>query len=356
VNRRIVWAVLVLLAAGGVTFALTRGEADPPEPAPANDEPRPPSVEDLPGGRVAPLTGVEVPDDQLALLARPALAVKVDNHPAAVPEWGLGDADIVVELRVEGISRFLAVFHSRDVGDVGPVRSARTSDPELLAMFGRPLAAWSGANPATTELMRATPWIQDVSAYRLPDAYRRDRGRRAPHNLVLDARRAFAAAEQPPSLPEPLFRYRSDGQPPGVPVAGVRVAVGTSVAQWVWDDDRGGWLRWSDGRPLGDADPARPRVAPANVVILETTYQPSPADERSPEAVTTGSGRAWILTGGHFVEGRWERPSGEVAWSLTAADGTGIELGPGATWVALPAMGSDPVPLSAEAVAALVRP
>jgi hypothetical protein len=353
-GRALVLGAVLLAALGGLGFLLLRDQGAAEE---SGEAPTTTAVELPPSGTRAPLTGVAVADDDLDLLARPALAAKVDNHPAALPQWGLSDADVVVELRVEGISRFLAVFHSRDVTDVGPIRSARTSDPDLLALFGRPLTAWSGANPATRELMRGVEWIQDVSADRLSDAYRRDDRARAPHNLVLDAAEAFAVVEDPVRIPRQLFEYLGDGDAAGgEPVAGFQVGVGLSRAEYRWDGERGGWLRWSDGTPLHDAahDGADgPQVAPANVVVLETTYGVSPTDANSPEAVTLGEGRAWVFTGGHRISGRWSRQDRTAPWALVADDGTPIRLTPGPTWVAMPSEGVEPETLTADAAAAL---
>jgi hypothetical protein len=355
-GRALVLGAVLLAALGGLGFLLlgNQGDDDASDEAPTTT-----AVELPPSGTRAPLTGLPVADEDLDLLARPALAAKVDNHPDALPQWGLSDADVVVELRVEGISRFLAVFHSRDVGDVGPIRSARTSDPDLLAVFGRPLAAWSGANPSTRELMRGIEWIQDVSADRLPDAYRRDDWARAPHNLVLDAADAYGVVEDPVRLPRQLFEYLGDGDgdaPGGEPVAGFELHVGLSRAAYRWDGERGGWLRWSDGTPLHDASHGGaegPQVAPANVVVLETAYGVSPTDASSPEAITLGEGRAWVFTGGHLVSGRWSRQDRTAPWALVAEDGTPIRLTPGSTWVAMPAEGAEPQTLTAERAAAL---
>lgn len=369
-NRRRVWiaiTVVVALAAGVSALMVMGGGGDetPTRKGPGPTTTTLPTTTTEPDtGPVAPLTGLRVAPEDADNLDRPALAVKIDNHPKAFPQWGLLDADVVVELRVEGISRFLAVFHSQDVDEVGPVRSARTSDPDLLAMFGRPLTAWSGANPATKELMRSIPWIQDVSADRYAGLYRREGSRRAPHNLVLDATAAFEKADADQQPPAPLFSYRSEGTPPpGEPVAGVEVSVGQSRAQYVWDGERGGWARWSDGKALFDASPgdpdggsaqegtegARLQVAPVNVLVLETRYERSSADPRSPEAVTVGDGRAWVFTAGHRVEGTWSRPDRTAPWSLVGVDGAPVVLSPGPTWVALVAPGDEPRVLDAEA-------
>lgn len=357
-RKAIVIGVAVAAVALGavLAFVLLRGDEEP-EPAPTSTTTTVTTTTQPPTGPVAPLTGLRVPEDRASLLERPALAVKVDNHPNAVSQWGLADADVVLELQVEGISRFLAVYHSQDVGDVGPVRSARTSDPDLLAMFGRPLTAWSGANPATTSIMRSLDWIQDVSVDRLRGAYRRVDLRRAPHNLVLDARQAFAAADEPAVVPTPLFTYRDEDElPEGEPVPGVSIGVGLSRSEYVWDEERAGWLRWSGGEPLHAApegDRAGEQVAPANVVVLETSYGRSAADPRSPEAISLGEGRAWIYTAGRLVEGRWERHERTQPWTFTRPDGSPVLLTPGTTWVAMPAVGSAPELLTAEAAAGL---
>ena len=80
-------------------------------------------------GPKAPLTGLIVTD--AAVLKRPALAIKVDNIDStgcetARPQIGIAHADIVYEILVEGITRFMAVFQSDIPETVGPVRSARS--------------------------------------------------------------------------------------------------------------------------------------------------------------------------------------------------------------------------------------
>ena len=78
---------------------------------------------------ICPLTGLRATGD--AVPARPALAVKIENSPLARPQAGLNDADIVYEEPVEGgITRFIALYQCADVDRLGPVRSARTTDPE----------------------------------------------------------------------------------------------------------------------------------------------------------------------------------------------------------------------------------
>src|SRR5439155_2594898 len=94
---------------------------------------------------VAPLTGL--PADP-ATASKPALSVKVDNTAAGMPQSGLNDADVVTEALVEGgLTRLLATFQSKGVNVVGPIRSARPVDADLLRQLGGGYFAYSGAAP-----------------------------------------------------------------------------------------------------------------------------------------------------------------------------------------------------------------
>ena len=95
--------------------------------------PAPPSASPQSSALLSPFTG-----EPVAALG-PVLAVKIDNIKQARPPTGLRSADIVYALPVEGgLSRLMAVFSSRFPPGIGPVRSAREDDLELIRQFGRP--------------------------------------------------------------------------------------------------------------------------------------------------------------------------------------------------------------------------
>ena len=97
-----------------------------------------------PRGAVAQLTGLGVEEE----LTHPALVIKIDNHEDARPQFGLNIADVVFEEIVEGnITRFAAVFHSQNADPVGPVRSARTGDFDILNGLKHALVRKLGRKP-----------------------------------------------------------------------------------------------------------------------------------------------------------------------------------------------------------------
>jgi hypothetical protein len=121
------------------------------------------------------------------------LTVKIDNLAPARPQTGLAGAGIVYVLPVEGgLSRFLAVYSSHVPPVIGPVRSAREDDLELLRQFGRPAFAYSGAQP---QLLPVVERARTVDLYDgRVGAYFRDPRRVAPHNLYARTSRLLAEA------------------------------------------------------------------------------------------------------------------------------------------------------------------
>jgi hypothetical protein len=282
---------------------------------------------------VAPLTGL--PADS-SLTSLPVLAVKIDNAPQAWPQAGLNDADVVFEENVEGWTRFVALVHSTVPALVGPIRSARTQDVDILTPLGRPVLLWSGGNP-TVQAAISSSAIVDASVFATPDAYDCDPTRPPPHDLFARptaVRSSFGPTREPVRA---LFEY---ADPAPMPTMGSRSVAGVDLrmaggmeAAWRWDDTEGHYVRTQQGEPHVDTQ-GRP-VTTTNIVVAVTRYRPSAADVRSPEAVTTGTGEVLVLSGGRAVTGWWIRPEPTSAWVLVAQDGSAITLRPGRTWVEL---------------------
>lgn len=351
-SRRYVIAgvIAALVVVAGVVGAFVLGGDDEEEPVPTTttttvvEEVTTTTEPDT--GPVAPLTGLRIEDPERVL--RPALAVKIDNldapHETALPQHGLAKADVVFEEIVEGnITRLVAVFHSQDAGRVGPVRSARTTDIQLLPQLGTTLFGWSGGNQGVVAAVRGSESIVDLGYDRATSAYERDRDYRAPHNLFLRADELWDRAPDEVVPPSPLFEYRRD-QPlvtSAEPATGIDLNWGGGMASapvsWRWNGELELYERHQAGKPHVDADGNL--IVTQNVVVLITPYGPSPADPRSPEAHTIGAGDALVITDGHVVRGRWERPSAEVPATLTDDSGEVIRLTPGQTWIELPRAG-----------------
>jgi hypothetical protein len=283
-----------------------------------------------------PLTGLPVTDPAAA--ERPALVVKIDNHPRAVPQSGLNQADIVYEENVEQLTRFAAVFHSEGADPVGPIRSGRTQDVLLLGSLNRPLFAWSGGNPAVTRAIEDSDLINlsaQINAVASGGGFFRSDDRPGPHDLYASTTALWTLAPPEAVPPQPQFTYRSadDPAPVGDELGSVRVQMDNVDVLWTWDAATGEFQRSQNGQVHTD-DTDTPLTTP-NVVVLTVEYVPSPADRRSPEAQTIGVGEALVLVDGVAVRGTWERLDRLAPFTLRDEDGEVIALTPGSVWVEL---------------------
>ncbi len=300
----------------------------------------------VPTGPVYPLTGLPVVD--AAVAARPALVVKIDNNRSARPQSGLNEADIVFEEIVEVQTRFAAVFQSRDADPVGPIRSGRTQDIDLLGSFNKPLFAWSGGNKNVTKAIDGSDLVslsaQKSQVYQA-GGFHRDGNRRAPHNLMADTSKLFTLAPAGSGPPPQQFQYYTNDQVrTGEPAGGVAGEMFGLAITWTFDVTTGLYARTSGGEPHFDGLTGA-LFTTDNVVVMEVEYRPSPADVRSPEAQTIGTGTAMVFTGGKVVHGTWSRPDRLSPIQLTDADGNPMFLNAGRSVVELARAGNlVPVP------------
>jgi len=321
------------------TTAPPTTEAAPPPP--------PPTGPTVPAGH-APLTGLPAEPSRLG---RPALIVKIDNAPLARPQVGLAEADIVFEEMVEGgVTRFAVVYHSQEATDLGPVRSARSTDMHIAHALNRPLFAYSGANAAFEKLIATSP-VVNVGVGAFPGDFERRRGRPAPYNLFTGTFRLFSHTPQGAGPPPVAFWYRNQGEPspigdpPATPSGGVSMEYRGHIVtrvQWGWDAGAGLWRRSQDGGVHRDT--AGNQVSARNVVVQFVQYNDTGLRDRSgavvPAAALVGEGEAWVLTDGKVVKGKWRRTGLEARTEFLDANGAPVKLTPGPTWVELPSPGT----------------
>lgn len=286
-----------------------------------------------------PLTGEEARNERLA--GRTALAVKIENIAESRPQAGLNEADIVYEQPVEGgITRFIAFYQCSNAQRLGPIRSARHADPEILAQYGEPAFAYSGAVQQVVDAVAGTGTIQDISQDNAPEAYEEDPSRSAPHNLYSSTQTLLGEADRRNAPPEPVFEY--DEGPPGQQDSrGAReVHLDFSPAAdvfWNYRPQRGIYERSHDGTPhlMEDGDQVRTENIVVMVVELRDTGIVDAAGNPSLEPVVIGSGTAYVIRDGRVIEGTWERDDRADPTRLLDPQGEVIPLAPGRTWVEL---------------------
>ncbi|MEU0740480.1 DUF3048 domain-containing protein [Streptomyces sp. NPDC006134] len=261
------------------------------------------------------------------------LAVKIDNAPAARPQTGLEAADVVYAEPVEGgLSRLMAVYATRLPQTVGPVRSARESDLELLRQFDRPVLAFSGAQSKLLPLIDRAPLLTKTPE-EAPGAYLRSPGRSAPHDLYLRPGELMPSAPGAHALTTG-FRY---GAAPagGTPETSRTVRYPAARFTFTWSARHAGWLVAMDGTPAVTAGGGR--LAPQTVVVQYVRVRDSAYRDflgsATPYVETVGAGPARVLRDGRAYDVHWKRGAAQEGTRFTTADGAPVNFARGQVWV-----------------------
>jgi hypothetical protein len=280
-------------------------------------------------GPIYPLLGTEATDE--AVLARPAMVVKIDNHPKARPQMGLNEADIVFEENVEKLTRFAAVFHSEGSDPVGPIRSGRFQDINLLGSLNQPLFVWSGGNEKVTNAIRKSDLVDlSYTVANKDGGFARDSERPAPHNLIAETTKLWTLAPAGSVAPQKQFEYRTESDAnasTSEAVDGLRLSMDGVKVQWTWSTETNEWLRLQDGTPHVDANDEQ--ISVPNVIVLEVEY----SNTYSPTSKTVGSGKAYVFTNGVVYVGSWERTDRLGVYVIRDSAGAPIKLTPGQTFI-----------------------
>jgi Protein of unknown function (DUF3048) N-terminal domain/Protein of unknown function (DUF3048) C-terminal domain len=311
----------------------------------------------VPVGPLAPLTALPVGEGE-QLLDEAAIMVKISNNDSSslAALIGIEQADVVIEERIEDrATRFAAIFHSRRPTLVGPVRSGRPADIDLMANLGTPVLVFSGAY--VTVLRDIVDFAGDGGAVLVVDDGRgvdlfRDTDYRPPDNLFADLAFVFEKFGDEGGGALPIFEFLDgDSSQAPNPVSGDGFTVeGRDTVSFVWDPSRG-YVRVQDG--VEHVTREGIALVTDNLVVMETTYTPSSYDPRNVDAHTIGSGPVAVMSGGQRWDGTWQRESATDPYTFADADGNDILLSPGRTWLTLVPANSYEFSVSDE-IAALV--
>jgi hypothetical protein len=320
--------VLVLIGAGLLTWQHFKGSNSTTTTTAAGSGTTTTTVSSSP---IAPLSGM--PDPTGISLRRPALTVKIENTPEALPQWGIDQADVIYEEIVNGgITRLAAVFNSHAPAKIGPVRSVRPTDTQVVWPLGGIFAYSGGAAYAVASISTAPVKLIDESSagdamYRVSDRY-------PPHNLFAIGSKLFAFGGKP--VPPPaLFSYRPAGTTPvGKPASRFTVTFPSIYAvTWNWDTATASWDRTLFAKP--DITGTGVRESPKNVVVMWVQYVNGIGTEAS-YANLQGHGPVAIFTDGKVIHGIWTRgPSKADVIQYTSVKGATLQLTPGQTWMEL---------------------
>ncbi len=288
---------------------------------------------------IAALRGTTVPAGSLD---HASVAAKVDNHWDARPQVGLELTDMVFEELVEGgITRYVAIWQSTIPELLGPVRSIRPMDPDIVSPFGG-IICYSGGQQRFVRLMLQTPVYNAIHGQAdTSKTFFRTNTKRGPHDVLVRAQEVLSQHTDI-AAPQQQFAYSLDAASSSAARDGSPTAVvaykfsSLFFGTWTWNADAELWMRVQQGG--ADKDSNGNQLSASNVVVLRVTVV---NDGGVPKTILSGSGEAWVSSGGATIHGTWAKASATEPIRLVDENGVTIRLAAGNTWFELlPPQGS----------------
>ena len=295
--------------------------------------------------KMSPFTGKELPPETWLKRPKRVIAFKIDNNIKARPQSGLQEADAVHEILVEGgMTRFLAFFYDNTSKYLGPIRSARPTDPTLVRPYGGTLVvsgATAGLIPSIREL--GVPVLEEQSS---PVMFRIS-SRNAPHNLYADTELVRQRIEdrgfyflQPGPGPLYPFGLNQNNWNDGADKITIKYSEFTTVI-WKLDGDKYSRFiidNYSDNKEatahnfISQDGNYTDILKTETIVVIQGPLYKDKATTL-PSVLTVGVGNAYVFNQGKYIEGSWRRGDITEPFVLTDINGNDIQVPPSTQWV-----------------------
>ena len=345
--------LLLIGACGALLFAAGCGSRKPtptasPVPSSVGPSKAPtaePTAAQIPVAAFrAPLTGLPTADESSGR----AFLFTVENSPAARPQTGLDQADLVYEVLAEGeITRFLAVYQSGHPAVIGPVRSMRPYFAEIGVGLDAVLVHAGWSQDGMNMMVKLHADHMD-GVYADGAVFWRSTDRKAPHNLYTSWEKVMQGFER--------HKFRAEWKDPGLTFAAPGESVASGSAEWLaaeavtipyilgyrvgyrYDAASGVYMRFMDGEPHKDKESGK-QLSAANVIVMEASHKVLDQAGRRDVNVNS-SGNGYLIQQGMERKVTWSRKDGVIR---VFADGRELPLVPGKTWVQIVPTGTVPV-------------
>jgi len=295
--------------------------------------------------RMSPLTGKEIPPELWLNRPKRVVAFKIDNNINARPQSGLQEADSVFEILVEGgMTRFLALFLDNTSKYLGPIRSARPTDPTLIRPYDGTLVvsgATDGLIPAIREL--GVPVLEEVNA----PAMFRIGSRKAPHNLYADTELVRDVIDskgykflQPGPQPLYPFGFDQNNWSSGANKITIQYSDFTTV---IWKKDGERYSRFIIDAYSSEKDAVAHNfisqdgnytdiLSTETIVVIQGALYKDKATTL-PSILTVGIGDLFIFNDGKYVQGTWRRTDISESFEFFDINQNPIEVPPSSQWI-----------------------
>ncbi len=269
------------------------------------------------------------------------IAVMIDNHPDAWPQYGVSQANLVFNTLVEGsATRLMAVFVVEE-GDfkIGPVRSAR---PYFLdwVMGLNALYTHAGGSPEALEEIKENNVLDlnEITSYG-PLYFERDNSKNAPHNLFTSLKKIDLAREdwnlrqEKPSYNPWMFSFTPS--PSKKNIEQIKINYSKSdlfKIKYKYSTSTQNFLRYQNQKPHTDAG-NKQQIKVDNLIIQKVEKEIHLDTEDRLKINTLGQGKALIFINGKQIEASWKKEDKKSRTVFFNKAGEEIVFKPGSIWV-----------------------
>lgn len=285
---------------------------------------------------VSPFTGLGVD----ATYYKRAVAVSIENSPAARPQSGLDRAEIVYEFMLEGgITRFLAIFWPEVPEKIGPIRSAR---PALIetSQFYDSLFLHAGASPRGFALFAVNDILHLDQIYKSKFFWRSSK-KSAPHNLYSGSK---PLKDYLDNLSEKEYQDQFNFLTASI-VSDFETAENIKIDYWgsyavlyEYDSLENNYLRFLNAKSSPHLVESGKQLRAKNIIVQHV--KTSTIDDVGRQDIDLDSGgKMQLFRDGIIINGKWEKQNGKIVY--LNSDGDEIEINPGQSWIQVVPNGTD---------------
>lgn len=344
---------VLLCGCGGGEPETTAPSQAPETTAPAETTEAPTETTEVPAETTAPPT--EAPPVDVNPLTGEALeevnsnrviAVMINNHSAALPQCGIGSADIIYEILAEGsTTRLMALFTDvSDAGPIGPVRSLRPYYLNIMRGYGAICTSAGGSSEADNMIYnldydRVNGIAGVGSNYFYRDSWRSN-NRGYEHSLLITGSDLLDAAAA-----EGYSTTETEGREYGLTFTAEPLTTGEDANKIVvhfyangktttltYEEDQGGYVAYQQKAYLMDGN-TEENILFENVLVLKTSSAIADGEGHL-RVETTGEGSGWYARDGKLIEIKWARDNEEAPFTYTDSEGNPISFGVGKSYIA----------------------
>jgi hypothetical protein len=296
------------------------------------------------GQAQSPLTGEWIDAD---IAANRPLAIMIDNTKSGLPQYGIGQADVIYEVPVEGsYTRLMAIFQDyENIERISSVRSCRHYFVYFALGYDAIYTHYGQAKYALDLLAKS--YVDNVNAMDGTVnslAFERDSSRKAPYNAYTSGSGLTKAIE---SLGyrtthedgyEAPFSFAEEEEnvtlSDGIDAGYVKPGYFVNKSWFEYDEESGLYLRYEFGSPQVDAATGEQLTA-KNIIIQYCQWNDLGDSHGYINIDTMSGGDGYYITEGKAVKITWKKDSETSATKYFNENGEEITFNRGKTWISV---------------------